>query len=107
MFTVIVKKPRPDFRVFIDLLFGEGRSVDSEGDANSVHSRDWRDLYLKDRESDDPKVELYSEAVSPLYFEVESESQRLEELAALYLYLYCGDSIQSDTGYCLKKLWRH
>ena len=88
MIKVIVKNPRPDFRVFGDLLFGFDRNVDSEGDAFPVCSREWRDLYLKDRESDEAHVELSSEAVVPLQFKVESKSQRLEELAALYLYYY-------------------
>lgn len=44
MFTVTVRKPRPDFRVFIDLLFGPGWNVDTDGDADPVWSRDWREL---------------------------------------------------------------
>ncbi|SFM22440.1 hypothetical protein [Marinobacter zhejiangensis] len=93
MMKVIVDKPRPDFRVFFDLLFGQGRNVDSEGDAYPVFSREWRDLYFKDREGDEPKVEIYAEIGNPLEFEVESKSVRLEELSALYLFLFCGDSI--------------
>ncbi|MDP2596562.1 hypothetical protein [Alteromonas stellipolaris] len=99
MIKVLVREPRPDFRVFIDLLFGRGRNVDSEGDAFPVFSREWRDLYLKDRESEEPAVEIYAEETSPLIFEIKSESSRLEELAALYLYLYCGYSISKDKDY--------
>jgi len=96
MYIVTVTKPRPDFRVFIDLLFGFGRNVDSDGGAHEVCSREWRDLYIRDRESDEPKVELYSEDVTPLKFEIKSESKRLEELSALYLYVYCGSQIEKD-----------
>jgi len=93
---VIVKDPRPDFRVIIDLLFGYEHNVDTEGDAFPVCSRHWRDLHIKNRESDEPRLELYSEVADPLIFKVESKSQRLEELAALYLYLYCGESIEMN-----------
>lgn len=96
MIKVQVNKPRPDFRVFGDLLFGIDNDVDTEGDAYPVYSRDWRDLFLKDRKSDNPKVEIYSEESSPLLFKIESKSTKLRELAALYLYMYCGDSISID-----------
>lgn len=96
MIKVIVKNPRPDFRVFVDLLFGFGRNIDSDGDSNPVYSRSWRELYISDRESDEPHVELYSELLDPLQFEVKSKSKRLEELAALYLYLSCGVSMEKD-----------
>ncbi len=88
MWRYLVKKPRPDFRVFIDLLYGFKHNVDTEGDSDFVASREWRDLYIKDRESNDPPVEIFSEEIEPLGFEVKSKSNRLEELAALYLYIY-------------------
>lgn len=96
MFTVIVHKPRPDFRVFIDLLFGAGRNVDADGDADPVSSREWLELYITDRESNAPNVELQAEACDPTLFEVRSESAQLAELAALYLYLYCGEVLKRD-----------
>ena len=56
MHVISVKKRRPDFRVFIDLLFGPDREVDSDGDAHEVYSRQWRDLYLRDRETNSPSL---------------------------------------------------
>ena len=91
---VSINKNRPDFRVFVDLLYGPERNVDTDGDSNIVTSRSWRYLYIADRESDDPSVEIYEGEKDPDTFEVVSESQELETLAALYLYLYCGASIK-------------
>lgn len=96
MLTVTVCKPRPDHRVFGDLLFGPGRNLDSDGDADPVWSRNWRDLYLKDRESARAKVEIYAPDDRPTVFEIISEDIELAELAALYLYLYCGQMIERD-----------
>lgn len=96
MIKVIANNLRPDFRVFVDLLFGYGRDVDSDGDAFPVFSREWRELYLKDRESDEPPIEICAEELNPLEFKIESKSQRLEELASIYLYQYCGDSMSID-----------
>ncbi|MDR3447602.1 hypothetical protein [Dyella sp.] len=95
MHTVKVVRDRPDFRVFIDLLYGADRNVDTDGDSNPISSRVWTFLYVKDRESDDPCVEIYVSDDDPAVFVVESGSSRLEELAALYLFLTCGESIRT------------
>lgn len=96
MIVVIVNHDRPDFRVFADLLFGYERNVDSEGDAFPVFSREWRELYLKDRESEEPPIEIHAKEADPLRFEIESKSKRLEELTSIYMYKYCGESIIID-----------
>ncbi len=93
MHRVYVNKNRPDFRVFIDLLYGVGRNVDTDGNSISVNSRTWTYLYIADRESDDPPVVIVSPQTTPAIFEVKSKSQAVEILAALYLFLYCGTSI--------------
>lgn len=99
MHFVEVDRDRPDFRVFIDLLYGHNRNVDTEGDSNPVYSRTWTYLYISDRESDDPSVEIFAVEDRPGIFAVESESDRLEELTALYLFLSCGTSIADAASY--------
>ena len=96
MIRVQISGERPDFRVFIDLLYSDGRNVDTDGDSNLVWSRVWTDLYIKDRESSDPFVEISASSENPNLFEVISESERLEELASIYLFDYCGVSIEKD-----------
>ena len=96
MHRVAIIKDRPDYRVFADLLFGENRNVDSEGNSNPVNSRSWSGLYLKDRESKEPHVEILGLDENPEVFEVISESSELEELTALYLFLFSGSNIEVD-----------
>lgn len=96
MHSVSVDRDRPDFRVFIDLLYGFGRRTDKDGDANPVNSRTWNWLYLSDRESEDPAVRIYADDADPAAFSVKSASPRLEALSALYLFLYCGVSMAVD-----------
>ena len=98
MHTVRATQHRPDFRVFIDLLYGHGRNVDTDGDAEPVFSRSWTWLYLKDRESDDPAVTIAAEPEGSPEFTVKSASPQLEELAALYLFLHCGESIWVESS---------
>ena len=93
MHTVEVDRERPDCRVFIDLLYGHGRNVDTEGNSIPVYSRAWTEFFIKDRESDAPSVEIYATKDEPSVFAVVSESAHSEELAALYLYLASGKSI--------------
>lgn len=93
MYQVMVNKVRPDFRVFVDLLYGFGRNVDTEGNSCPVNSRTWTDLYIKDRESADPPIEIYQRDRNSGLFEVESASAELMELAAIYLFESCGKSM--------------
>lgn len=95
MYSVTIEKDRPDYRVFIDLLFGPGRNVDTDGDSYIVNSRTWTYLYISDRESDSPHLEICSNKNNSNIFEVQSESNQLETVAALYLFLYCGSEIKN------------
>lgn len=96
MHYVNIISDRPDFRAFIDLLYGHGRNVDTDGDADSVSSREWTWLYLKDRQSADPAVTISADKQNPATFQVQSASPRLEELTALYLFRHCGRSLRTD-----------
>jgi hypothetical protein len=95
MHQVRINGNRPDFRVFIDLLFGAGRDVDTDGNSFPVSSRVWTSLYIRDRESNAPCVNICACTTDPTVLEVTSEACQLEELAALYLYVFCGSSIAS------------
>jgi hypothetical protein len=82
--------------VFIELLYGADRNVDTEGDSLPVNSRLWSCLYIADRETDDSAVEISAAEDESIRFTVSSKSPVLEQLAALYLFLYCGFSIAKD-----------
>ncbi|HWX02769.1 hypothetical protein [Collimonas sp.] len=97
MHHITINGNRPDFRVFLDLLYGMDRNVDTDGDSFPVNSRTWSYLYIADRESDDPSVEIAALIEQPKIFSVESKSERLEELAALYLFMYCGAMISNSS----------
>lgn len=93
MYSVTINRARPDFRCFIDLLYGTDKAVDSDGDAHPVNDRSWSYLYLCARESPRSPIEIWAGEEDISQFSVSSESSQLEELAALYLYLTCGESI--------------
>src|SRR5688572_10734755 len=93
MHRVQVNGDRPDFRVFTDLLYGAGRNVDTDGDSHPVDSRTWTWLYIADRQRGAACVEIGASEKDPSIFEIQSSSAELEELASLYLFLYCGTSL--------------
>jgi hypothetical protein len=98
MYSISICGDRPDFRVFIDLLHGAGSNVDTDGNSFPVNSRRWTQLYIADRSGD--RIPVVIEAVDdqPNLFSVVSKSERLGELAATYLYLYCGDGMATSAG---------
>ncbi|WP_431228023.1 hypothetical protein [Burkholderia contaminans] len=96
MHTVKIARNRPDFRCFIDLLYGYPRSVDTDGDAYPVNSRIWTRLYLRDRKNDAPRVAIDPTDTDPAIFTVTSDAPELEALTALYLYLTSGDAISAS-----------
>jgi hypothetical protein len=98
MHLVKIDRERPDFRVFIDLLFGPEWNVDTEGNSHPVNSRTWTSLYIADRTRKEPPVTIEASEDDPGLFQVESASTRLEELAALYLFLYSGSAIAAPEG---------
>lgn len=98
MHLVKIDRERPDFRVFIDLLFGRGWNVDTEGNSHPVNSRTWTSLYIADRTRSEPPVTIEASEGDPCLFQVDSASARLEELAALYLFLCSGFAIVAPEG---------
>lgn len=95
MHTVKIIRNRPDFRCFIDLLYGHDANVDTDGDASPVNGWHWTYLYVKDRKDGASSVEICARDADLEIFSVTSDSSALEELAALYLFLTCGQSIAS------------
>ena len=98
MHVVKIDRERPDFRVFIDLLFGREWNVDTEGNSHPVNSRTWTSLYIADRTRSEPPVTIDAREDDPRLFQVDSASARLEELAAMYLFLFSGSTIVGPEG---------
>lgn len=95
MYNVTIDRPRPDFRVFMDLLYGAW-AVDSDGDAEPVWSRQWTELHMRERKTGAAWVRIEVAQLSPLTLQVQSEDAYLETLSALYLYHYCGIIIKRE-----------
>jgi hypothetical protein len=78
-------EPRPDFRLVIAFLWGDGHNVDSDGNSYNPASREWTELYLSDRETTEPPVTVSPDQDSPLVLSVESDSTTLAARVAFFL----------------------
>jgi hypothetical protein len=108
MYIVKVNKDRPDFGVFIDLLYDQNRNVDTDGNCQFPSDRSWTELYIADRESNDSSVSAYvpeeyldededGEIICKEYiFHVNSDDSKIEEKVAIYLYIFCGEYIKMN-----------
>ena len=77
--------PRPDFRLVVAFLWSEMHNVDSEGDSYNPASRDWTELYLKNREVPSEVVDIHPLQTAPLIIAIESESESLAARIAYFL----------------------
>ena len=106
MFRLNTISRRPDFRVLIDLLFDPGRNVDTSGNCRFPEDQSWTDVFIRDRESNQPHVVAYvpdeywddDDNCLRELFHIKSEHQDSEEVVALFLYEFCGDTIWDDSG---------
>jgi hypothetical protein len=71
-FLVRLDGLRPDFRTVISFLWSDLHNVDSDGDSYNPASREWTELYLRNREKEEEVVEVLPEEEEPLVLRVVS-----------------------------------
>ena len=88
---------RPDFRLVVEFIWGEGHNCKTDGNARHPASREWTDLWIRSREVDASVVEVEPVSEDPLVLVVSSESPDLAARMALFLQEECGCLVQSDS----------
>ena len=99
MYKVKIIKNRPDCRMFQDLLFNKHKNhenIDGDGDSFHIYSKSWTELYLIDRLEPHYFIDIYPNDNDSSYFEIHSNNSNFAELCSIYLYEYCGNSIEKD-----------
>lgn len=93
-FYVTAPGPRPVFGLAIAFLWHKGQNVDTDGDADHPLSREWTDLYIKNREQpDEPPVDVSPHQGSPLILIIESRSAPLAARLAYFLAVSVGGEV--------------
>ena len=82
---VKINSVRPDFRVFVDYLWGADHNFDSDGDSYDPASRVWTELYMSSREIENQSFMIGKIKDDPLVFEVSSENKYLLNRVVYFL----------------------
>ena len=86
-FFVRTPKPRPHFYTVAEFLWGEGVSIDSDGDCAFPDDRTWTEL-TAERRTGDGRVDVDPVSTEPLTLVVRSSSSELAARTAYYLARY-------------------
>jgi hypothetical protein len=76
---------RPDFRLVLTFLWGDDRTCDTEGNSRNPASREWTELYCRNRESPEEVFDISRFSPEPLVLEVESPHEWLAARVAYFL----------------------
>lgn len=83
--TVLINSSLPDYRLFIDFMWGEGHNIDSDGDSDNPASRNWTYLYMKSREIENEVFSIDQTVKNSLVYEVTSSNEVIAKRAAYFL----------------------
>ena len=76
---------RPDFRLVIAFLWSDLHNCDTDGDSHNPASREWTELYCKNRENPAEVFDVAPVAEQPLILEVTSADPALAARVAYFL----------------------
>jgi hypothetical protein len=87
MMTLFIQPstPRPDFRLVITFLWDDLHNVDTEGDAQNPASKEWTELYCKDRECEQQAFAVEAVSDEPLTLRIRSEMSEMAARVAFFL----------------------
>ena len=95
-YKVKIIKNRPDFRVFLDLLDYLDKNSNGTGDSIPIYTRTWTEFYMEDREEPHYFIDIFPTDEDDSYFEIKSNNSDFAEMCSVYLYEYCGKSIETE-----------
>jgi hypothetical protein len=84
VFFVKPTSVRPDFRLVLTFLWGDRRNCDTDGNSHNPASREWTELYCRNRETPSEVFDVSPRNQEPLLLQIKSPH---EWLAARVAYL--------------------
>ena len=91
------KPPLPDFRVVVSFLWGGAHPVDTEGDCRWPADRDWTELHVRSRTTNQV-VDVLPADGRPGVLAIESEWPELVARVALFLAIETGGAVSDEAG---------
>jgi hypothetical protein len=84
-FFLRTPNPRPDFRLVLTFLWSDNRDCDTEGNSRNPASREWTELYCRNRETPAEVFDVSPVNAEPLVLVVESPHGWLAARIAYFL----------------------
>jgi hypothetical protein len=81
---------RPDYRLVLTFLWGDDRDCNTDGNSRNPASRDWTELYCRNRRSPTEVFGVLPTSLQPLVLEVESSHEWLAARVAYFLAVEAG-----------------
>jgi hypothetical protein len=85
VFFVKPTSVRPDFRLVLTFLWDDQRNCDTDGNAHNPASREWTELYCRNRENPTEVFDVSPYSQEPLLLEVESPHEYLAARVTYFL----------------------
>ena len=95
VFFVKTSKPRPEFGLVADFLWGKNANIDSAGNSSNPSDPNWTELTLEHREKLNERIDVDPVMDNPLVLKVKSDKPNLAARVAFYL-AYVTDGEVSD-----------
>ena len=92
-FFVTTPNPRPDFRLVLTFLWSDDRDCDTDGNSSSPASREWTELYCRNRENPTEVFDVSPVSPEPLVLLIESPHEWLAARVACFLAMECVGSV--------------
>jgi hypothetical protein len=93
VFFVKPRSLRPDFRLVLTFLWGDRRNCDTDGNSHNPASREWTELYCRNRGNPTEVFDVSPRSQEPLLLQVQSPHEWLAARVAYFLAVESGGEI--------------
>ncbi len=98
-YLVLTDQARPDYRLVISFLWHDLYNVDTDGNAEDPASRQWTQLYIRNRQDGSEIIDIFPVSEQPLILQIESTKRQLAAHVTYFLAAYMSAGVaDSQTG---------
>lgn len=92
-------KERPDFRLVITWLWKDFHNVDTDGNASNPASKEWTELYIRNRECTEETIEIEPISENPLVLQISASQKGLLYRITYFLNLVSEGGVSFDSEF--------
>ena len=92
-------KERPDFRLVITWLWKDFHNVDTDENASNPASKEWTELYIRNRERTEENIEIEPISENPLVLQISASQKGLLYRTTSFLNLVSEGGVSFDSEF--------